>query len=240
MGTTVARLLDFAQAADRTESAADLTARLKQVVAPLGVTSLSVNSIVRPGGAFSPRILIGERWRHWSDVYVRSGFRADDPAVRMLRERTRPFTWSEALDRYRSHAAERVMDACFDHTGCREGFVVPVRESDGALLTATFSGPGLDLSPETRPALHLAGYYYATRGREIAQGIALDPDCPLTPRQLECLRWVHAEKTDEEIAVLLGLSPRTVHNHVEAAKAVLRTSKRGRAAFEAWRRGWFD
>ena len=132
------------------------------------------------------------------------------------------------------------MDACREVTGNGEGFVVPVRESDGAVLTAAFSGPELDLSPEARPALHLAGYYYVTRGRELLQDVKLDPVCPLSVRQLECLRWVHAVKTDAEVAAILGLSPRTVHNHVEAAKSLLNTPKRSLAAFEAWRKGWLD
>jgi DNA-binding CsgD family transcriptional regulator len=37
----------------------------------------------------------------------------------------------------------------------------------------------------------------------------------LSQRQAEVLRWVAAGKTDDEIATILGLSPRTVHHHVE-------------------------
>jgi hypothetical protein len=103
------------------------------------------------------------------------------------------------------------MNACRDYTGCAEGFVVPVRESDGALLSAAFCGPALDLESDARAVFHLAGYYYATRGREILNRIELDPICPLTPRQIECLRWVHAGKTDGEIGSLLGVSGSTVH-----------------------------
>ena len=130
------------------------------------------------------------------------------------------------------------MDACFEHTGCREGFVVPVRDTDGAVLTAAFSGLDVELCQDVRGALHLAGYYFALRGREIVQGIALEPDCPLSGRQVDCLRWVQAGKTDAEIGMLLGISPRTVHNHLEKAKAAFNTPKRAVAAFEAWRRGW--
>lgn len=240
MRAEVQRLLEFAQGADDIRSLDALTTRLRTVVQPLGVTSLSANLISAPGGRFSPRIMFGERWRHWSDHYVRCGLHRTDPAIRMIREQTRPFTWREALARYESRDAERVMDACHDFTGSSDGFVVPVRESDGALLTAAFSGAFLDLAPETRQALHLAGYYYATRGREILEGVALDAACPLSPRQIECLRGVHEGQTDFEIAAALGVSHNTIHNHVEAAKRLLRVRKRGRAAFEAWRRGWLD
>ena len=163
------------------------------------LTSVSANLIVTPGRSVRPGILFGREWREWSQRYVRLGYHRSDPAVRMLRDQTRPFTWTEARTRHPSTEGEQVMNDCRDHTGCAEGFVVPVRETDGALLSAAFCGPALDLEPAVRPAFHLAGYYYATRGREILNRIELDPVCPLSPRQLECLRWVHAGKTDGEI-----------------------------------------
>lgn len=240
MDRDVEGLLSFAQTADTIDEIDRLTASAGRALKPFGVTSLAANMIIAPGERFSPRILFGERWRAWSDHYVQNRLHLSDPAVRMLREQTRPFTWSEALARYRSRDAERVLDACWDHTGSRDGFVVPVRDTDGALLSATFSGDLPDLDARSRQALHLAGYYYAVRGREILAGVRLDPDCPFSPRQLQCLQGVHEGRTDGEIAAALGVSHNTVHNHIEAAKRLLNVSKRSRAAFEAWRRGWLD
>jgi len=37
----------------------------------------------------------------------------------------------------------------------------------------------------------------------------------LTPREAQVLRWVAAGKTDRDVAVLLGCSPRTVHKHLQ-------------------------
>jgi LuxR family transcriptional regulator, quorum-sensing system regulator BjaR1 len=240
MRADVVRLLECAGRIDAIDRLDELCETVGSILRPFGATTLSVNLIEAPGRVFSPRGLAGGVWLEWSDLYVRSGFAEHDPAIRMLKAASRPFAWSDALRRFPGRAGQRVMDACREVTGGGQGFVVPVRDSDGALLTAAFSGPDLDLSPETRPALHLAGYYFAMRGRELAEGVALAPDCPLTPRQIECLRWVHAGKTDEEIAVLLDISPRTAHHHVEAAKAAMNTPKRAVAAFEAWRRGWLE
>ena len=239
MRPEVLRILEFAQIADGIAHLDDLTERIARLLRPFGVTSVSANLIVTPGRIVRPGILFGREWREWSHRYVRLGYHRVDPAVRMLRDQTRPFTWTQARTRHASSEGEHVMNACRDHTGCAEGFVVPVRESDGALLSAAFCGPALDLELDARAAYHLAGYYYATRGREIFNHIELDPVCPLTPRQIECLGWVQAGKTDNEIGSLLGLSGNTVHNHVEAAKRALNVSKRSQAAFEAWRKGWF-
>jgi len=240
MRPDVHRILEFAQAADRIDTLPVLTAALDAAVRPVGVTAVSATMIVQPGGLFRPRLLFGESWREWEGVYTRSRFQERDPAVRMLREQSRSFAWSEALARFPSKAAERVLDVCREVTGSGEGFVVPIRESDGAVLTAAFTGPMLEIDDELRPALHLAGYYFVTRGRTLLEGLAPVAPCLLTPRQADCLRLVLAGKTDDEIGAILGVSPRTAHNHIEAAKAALVVGKRSRAAFEAWRRGWLD
>ena len=187
-----------------------------------------------------PGILVGHRWEEWSRRYGREHFASADPALRMLRTQTRPFTWAEALAAFDSPGAERVMRACWETTGAAAGVVVPVRDSDDALLSAAFAGEQLDTDPDASAAFHLAGYYYATRARELLHGVKLEANCPLTPRQAEVLRLVLAGKSDGEMAVILGISENTVHKHVEAGKAAMNASKRAQAAFDAWRSGWLD
>ena len=78
------------------------------------------------------------------------------------------------------------------------------------------------------------------RGRKILLDVRPEPDRPLTDRQLECLHWVHLGDTDAEIAALLGVSHDSVYSHVETGQRIFDAPKRGRVAFEAWRRGWLD
>lgn len=37
----------------------------------------------------------------------------------------------------------------------------------------------------------------------------------LTPREREVLKWLATGKTDRDIACILGISPRTVHKHLQ-------------------------
>lgn len=39
----------------------------------------------------------------------------------------------------------------------------------------------------------------------------------LSARQLQCLSWVQAGKSSSDIGTILGLSPRTVDDHIAAA-----------------------
>ena len=41
------------------------------------------------------------------------------------------------------------------------------------------------------------------------------PRDPLTPREREVVRWLSGGKTDRDIGDILGISPRTVHKHLQ-------------------------
>ena len=51
--------------------------------------------------------------------------------------------------------------------------------------------------------------------RENSSPPAASPDNGLTKRELEVAAWIREGKTTSEIAMILGVSPRTVHKHVE-------------------------
>ena len=57
-------------------------------------------------------------------------------------------------------------------------------------------------------------------------GTGLAARVELTPRQLECLKWAAAGKSDGEIAAVLGISESTVHFHIEVAKKRLAVRSR--------------
>jgi DNA-binding CsgD family transcriptional regulator len=58
----------------------------------------------------------------------------------------------------------------------------------------------------------------------------IDTDVPeLSKREVECMKWVAAGKTDWETAQILGISRSTAHFHVERVKKKLRKSSRTEA-----------
>lgn len=40
----------------------------------------------------------------------------------------------------------------------------------------------------------------------------------LSPREIECLQWAAAGKSDNDMATLVGIKPATAHFHIEKAK----------------------
>jgi DNA-binding NarL/FixJ family response regulator len=79
-------------------------------------------------------------------------------------------------------------------------------------------------------------------GVEAATGpYMIDPNehfMPLSPREMEILRFVTQGKSNKEIAQSLGISHQTVKNHMTAILKKLDVRDRTQAAVYALRRGW--
>ncbi|MGC1301715.1 MAG: helix-turn-helix transcriptional regulator [Caulobacteraceae bacterium] len=66
-------------------------------------------------------------------------------------------------------------------------------------------------------------------------------DAPsLRPRMRECLGWVAQGKSSVDIGHILGLSPRTVDEHVRNACRVFGVRTRVQAVARALELGWLD
>ncbi len=83
---------------------------------------------------------------------------------------------------------------------------------------------------------------WVNRRIEAATGPYLvDPNehfVPLSPREMEILRYVTQGKTNKQIAQSLGISHQTVKNHVSSILTKLDVEDRTQAAIYAMRRGW--
>ena len=84
---------------------------------------------------------------------------------------------------------------------------------------------------EERLALHLASLYAYHRCQALS-GLteASSVKAPLSPRELDCLKWVLDGKSDTDIGKILGISHTTVHFHVEHVKKKLGVRTRTQAA----------
>ena len=86
------------------------------------------------------------------------------------------------------------------------------------------------MPPALRGELHQLAFLTHERCRTLT-GVApvSDPQATLTHRELECIRWVAAGKTDTEIAKLLGVSQTTVKTHIDQARRKLGARTRAQA-----------
>lgn len=118
----------------------------------------------------------------------------------------------------------------YQRVGLEHTVAVPLWIDEQRLVSLVLNRRGLDFSERDCERLevlrpHLAFLYRQGNPQSAVPGAAgtvplapaqVAPDAEgLTPREKEVLHWLAHGKTDAEIAALLGLSPRTVHKHLE-------------------------
>jgi DNA-binding CsgD family transcriptional regulator len=115
-----------------------------------------------------------------------------------------------------------------------EGLIVPAYrgETGGVVL---FVGADPDKDSIVRSALHLLAHSALEQITRLAAHPRRKDVGLLSPREIECLRWAAAGKTDVEIGRILTISPRTTRFHIENAKKKLGVSTRVQAVTEALR-----
>ena len=123
--------------------------------------------------------------------------------------------------------------------GCGDAFVVPIgNEAEGNTTgLAVFAGPSLELTAFARALLFIASYAAVNNVAALAIPSVQGKRAPgaLTEREAECLRWLSVGKSDSEISIILGISPRTVRFHIDNAKVKLGAATRIQAVAKALR-----
>lgn len=104
---------------------------------------------------------------------------------------------------------------------------VPIHEDEGTRVSFVFNrSRGFGERDRGRVEMirrHLGDLYRLARAVDDARsswGVPRSPSVPspqlaLTPREFEVLGWLAGGKTDRDIADILGISPRTVHKHLQ-------------------------
>ena len=102
---------------------------------------------------------------------------------------------------------------------------------DGDDLSAAFEAHGDVLARLSQR--FVSSYVKITQNREW-----LPPNCWLTKREVECLRWAAMGKTDGEIASILGRSRSTVRFHNDNSAKKLNSVTRGQTILKAAQLGY--
>jgi len=166
-------------------------------------------------------LLVSNHHACWQQLYRAHGYQCIDPFVRHARSCPLPFLWRDVGPRTSCCSPDAAFLACARRHGidvCR-GASIPVhaRGEQLALLSvsqAVDGGHGRDIC--IRDALLLSGVA-TTLHLRVGQLMAGCRPRSLTRRERECLLWASRGKAQEEIAVILGLRPRTVRFHQENA-----------------------
>jgi DNA-binding CsgD family transcriptional regulator len=114
--------------------------------------------------------------------------------------------------------------------GWHDVMAVPVHGPagyEGAISMAALAPISLD--PIDRALLRAMALTVHDRCHETEGFGDARPVIELSRREIECMQWAAVGKSDADIAQILGISPATVHFHIERVKKRLDTRSRTEA-----------
>lgn len=155
------------------------------------------------------------------------------PVNRHVLETDHPFFWTKKGEP--GHEAYKVVRRP-SGPGIH-GLQVPVFGHTGLIGAMSFGGTSISSAVETRLALTLiAGAAFYTAQRLAGQdGRVSMPR--LSEREMEVIRWVASGRRQADIALLLGLSERTVENHLRRIRQRLGAASTAQAVHLMLRAG---
>jgi DNA-binding CsgD family transcriptional regulator len=233
---------------DRITDAARLACRIATVAEPAEVWR-SVKTFAADSGfdhltvlkahpelphRLAPSVVYIDAPHGFADEFDRQGLCPQHPLIVRALERLAPFSASDMRAEQLTDSQRRVMLEVSASLGVRDGWTFPIADRGTLRGIVMLGGAAPDMSPLLCSILHVLAHGAFKRHEELELGRGQKPH-RLSPRELECLRWVALGKTDAEIALILSISARTARFHVENAKQKLQVATRVQAVAVALR-----
>ena len=160
----------------------------------------------------------------WSNTMRKKSQFAADPVVRACQKTAVPFLWSELGRIIPLSTAQKDILKGASSAGFGEGFSVPIHipgECTGSGSFAVASGKALDEA--TVPSVnYVASFAFEAARRLLLRTNKLNFDVDsvpgLTERQLDCIVLMAQGKSDWDAGRILGISQRTVQEHLDIAR----------------------
>lgn len=155
------------------------------------------------------------------------------PVTRHALDADEPFFWTKTItERGEKYRVVRTPRGAGIH-----GLQVPIFGRTGLEGAMSFGGERIDASAQTRLVLTLLGTAAFRSARRLIEAREQDVAGNLSPREREVLRWTAAGRRQADIAETLGLSERTVENHLRRARLRLGATTTAQAVRTAIRSG---
>ncbi len=225
---------DFVSLASAT-SEEDFLARAQRAARTIGFERALFGIEWRPA-SLPPIQHISSGWpAEYQRLYWERGLIAVDPTVPHCQTSADPLVWTP--DMYRTPASFEVLEES-RRFGLEHGLSVPMHESSRVVSMMSFARDKPLESEAERQLVVAASTMIAQSAHMVAKRVMF-PDLTqsvrsqLTPRELECLKWLAQGKSNSVIGTILNLSDHGVEFHVRRLMKKLNVSTRVQAAIVA-------
>ena len=170
----------------------------------------------------------------WWQKYCDEALITVDPIMRQAFPGRLPYLWHEATNL--NIREQHFMEEARGH-GLNTGVTMPVHITTGEAGLLSLTRPDCGVNPRKEVLAHLAeanllAIYLHEALRNLISPAADDlfQQLPkLSPREMECLRWLCAGKSAWEVSVILAISEATVRGYLRTAYEKLGVSTQSQA-----------
>jgi LuxR family transcriptional activator of conjugal transfer of Ti plasmids len=166
-------------------------------------------------------LLMSSYPKSWTGRYFDLHYQKIDPVVQRARRDNDVFGWNGEPKATGTREQRRFFDEAVTF-GIKSGLTVPIRAGFGKLAAFTLATDDRTshLDRLSEDDLQLVGMYFHTHltARLKAQPESSVAEPVLTQRERQCLAWTARGKSVADIAILIGISRRTIVFHLENAR----------------------
>ena len=210
----------FAQEANRISRTSDLMTLLEGAVSSLGFDYFALIHHVEVNTAPTGAVVSLVRYpAAWAEMVYERGYYSDDPVVAACQRTAAGFLWADVPKMIGLTPRQHDILSAAAGAGMGGGYTVPIHVPGEYAGSCSFGvKTGRSLPEESLPAAQYLGCFAFETARRVAQAQCQEPPPRLTQRQFDCIVLAAQGKSDGDAAQLLGISPQTVHQHIEEAK----------------------
>ncbi len=214
---------DFVTQAAVIDDMAALRSLIETACEDLGFSYFALVNHIRFGQPTVGYVRLTNYPLEWLAV-VRERDQRVDPVLRAAERASSGFTWDRIGSMLKLTAEDKaVLQQAREH-GIGDGFTVP-NHIPGEVFGSSHFAVAVDqpFPTESVPAAQALGNFAFEAARRLIAKRTISSEeyivpAPLSERQRECLLFVARGKSDSVIAQLLDIRPKTVNEHIEAAK----------------------
>jgi DNA-binding CsgD family transcriptional regulator len=169
----------------------------------------------------------------WQARYMQAGYLGIDPSVRHGRLSQQPLVWTDKV----FAATPALWDEARDH-GLRVGWAQSSLDGFGVGGMLTLSRPteslgARELAEKESEMRWLVQAAHLSLSRLMKPRYAVQPETPLTPREIEVLKWTADGKTAADIGEILAISVPTVNFHIKNVVHKMKAANKTAAVVQA-------
>jgi LuxR family transcriptional regulator, quorum-sensing system regulator CciR len=223
-GDVFAFVSHFSDEARRVKSIASLYTLLEDATTDVGFAHFSIVEH-RTSFARSNFIELTNYPAEWNNIILTREFYLDDPVISISNHCVTPFLWEDLQKMLTLTSRQRTILECASSFGLANAITVPLHMPGRLPASANFVYPTTSAEGWQKAAAYQIGLWGFEAARRLLETRA-SGRARLTDRQCECLILIARGYSDWSAGQILGLSQRTVREHLDNAKVLYDVSSR--------------